>query len=257
MNVRAIKTRKLIPPRDDLWAVLDESLPKLEEETVVVVSSKIVSIGEGRCVRMAEVSDKDALITREADLYLDRKHMPGHWMHTIARGVLAPAAGVDASNGDEHYVLWPEDPMRSAAELWRGLRRRHGVRRLGVILSDSRSTPLRRGVTGYALAHHGIRPLRDYRGTRDLFGRKIRISQSNLADALAAAAVLVMGEGNEQTPLAIVTGAPGLRFMQRAAAPSEREFTSLEVPLEEDLYWPLMKRAPWKKPRAPRAKRAG
>jgi len=252
MNVHAIKTRKLLPPRDNLWEVLEQSLPRLQEESVVAISSKVVSIGEGRCVRIDEVTDKDALITQEADLYLERKHMPGAWMHTISRGVLAPAAGVDASNGDAHYVLWPKDPMRSAAHLWRTLRQRDGIRRLGVILTDSRSTPLRRGVTGYALAHHGFRPLRDYRGTKDLFGRTIRISQSNLADALAAAAVLVMGEGNEQTPLAVVTDVPGIRFTQRAPAPTEREFTSLEVPLEEDLYWPLMKRAPWKTPRRPK-----
>src|SRR5688500_1674360 len=248
MNVRAIKTRKLIPPKDDLWEVLERSLPALEEETVVAISSKIVSIGEGRCVLASEVSDKDALITREADLYVDRRHMPGNFMHTIARGVLTPASGVDLSNGAGHYVLWPEDPYASARELWRRLRRRHGVRRLGVIVTDSRSTPLRRGVTGYALAHHGFRPLLDYRGSRDIFGRKLRLSQSNHADAIATAAVLVMGEGNEQTPLALITEVPGIRFMQRAAAPSAREYTSLEVPLEEDLYWPLMKRAPWKKP---------
>ncbi|HET7769087.1 MAG TPA: coenzyme F420-0:L-glutamate ligase, partial [Chloroflexota bacterium] len=123
------------------------------------------------------------------------------------------------------------------------------------ILTDSRSTPLRRGVTGYALAHHGFRPLRDYRGTRDIFGRKLRSSQSNVADALAGAAVLEMGEGNEQTPIALITEVSDIRFLQRTPPPSDREFTSLEVPLEEDLYWPLMKRAPWKKPRPPAGRR--
>ena len=256
MNIRAIKTRKLIPPRDDLWEVLEQSLPALEEETVVAISSKIVSIGEGRCIPKEDVTDKDALVLREATLYIDRKDSPSNFMHTITHGLLAPTAGIDASNAADHYVLWPQDPARSAAELWRRLRRRHGVRRLGVILTDSRSTPLRRGVTGYALAHHGFRPLRDYRGTRDLFGRKLRSSQSNVADALAAAAVLEMGEGREQTPVALITNVTDIRFIQRAAAPGERNFTTLEVPLEEDLYWPLMKRAPWKKPRRPRGGRA-
>ena len=249
MNVRAIKTRKLIPPQDDLWAVLEESLPPLDEEMVVAISSKIVSIGEGRCVPKDEVTDKDALVLREATLYIDRKDTPSNFMHTISRGLLAPTAGIDASNAADHFVLWPEDPARSAADLWRRLRRRHGVRRLGIIITDSRSTPLRRGVTGFALAHHGFRPLRDYRGTRDLFGRKLRSSQSNVADALAAAAVLEMGEGSEQTPIAVIANVSGLRFTQRTAPSTAREFTSLEVPLEEDLYWPLMKRAPWKKPR--------
>ena len=255
MNVRAVKTRKLIPPQDDLWEVLERSLPALKEETVVAISSKIVSIGEGRCVPKDEVTDKDALVLREATLYVDRKDTPSNFLHTIARGLLAPTAGIDASNAADHYILWPEDPARSAAELWRRLRRHHGVRRLGVILTDSRSTPLRRGVTGYALAHHGFRPLRDYRGSRDLFGRKLRSSQSNVADALATAAVLEMGEGNEQTPIALITEVNDIRFTQRTPRPTDREYTTLEVPLEEDLYWPLMKRAPWKKPRPPRVGR--
>src|SRR5688572_16797909 len=125
MNVHAIKTRKLIPPKDDLWDVLEHSLPALEEETVVAISSKIVSIGEGRCVLASDVTDKDTLITREADLYVERRHMPGNWMHTVARGVLTPASGVDLSNGAGHYILWPEDPYRSARDLWRALRRKY------------------------------------------------------------------------------------------------------------------------------------
>src|SRR5687768_12875546 len=123
MNVRAIKTRKLIPPQDDLWEVLEQSLPALEEETVVAISSKIVSIGEGRCVAKHDVPDKDTLVISEATLYIDRKDTPHNFLHTIARGLLAPTAGIDASNGADHYVLWPEDPARSAADLWRRLRK--------------------------------------------------------------------------------------------------------------------------------------
>jgi coenzyme F420-0:L-glutamate ligase len=253
MNVHAIKTRKLLPPKDDLWEVLEHSLPQLQEDTVVAISSKVVSIGEGRCVPAADVTDKDELIVREADRYLDRKHVPGGWvLHTITHGVFTPSAGIDSSNGADHYILWPEDPARSAAELWKGLRRRHGVRRLGVILTDSRSIPLRRGVVGYALGFHGFQPLRDYRGTRDLFGRKLRSSQSNVADALASAAVLEMGEGREQTPVAVITDISGIRFTQRAPRPpaeGDRLFTTLQVPLEEDLYAPFLTRVPWTKPR--------
>ena len=245
VNVLAIPTRVFRPPRDDLQELLATSLPALAEEDVVAISSKIVSIGEGRCVPEGAVADKDALIRREAGRYLEREEVPGGYvMHTLTRGVLAPSAGIDASNAAGHYILWPGDPPRSARRIWRQLRARHGLRRLGVIITNSRSAPLRRGVLGFALAHWGFRPLRDYRGRRDVFGRRLRFSQANVADALGAAAVLAMGEGAEQTPLALIRGAPGLRFVARPGRSAER-FSGLEVPPEEDLYWPFLRGVPW------------
>lgn len=246
MNVQAIKTRKFLPPRDDLWQLLDQSLPSLQEESVVAVSSKIVSIGEGRCLPSEAVEDKDRLIMQEADRYLGREHVPGGWvLHTLKRNLLSPSAGIDASNGAGHYILWPCDPARSAAGIWQFLRRRSGIRHLGVVLTDSHSVPLRRGVLGIALAHWGFRPLRDYRRRRDVFGRKLRISQTNVADGLAAAAVLVMGEGAEQTPLAVITDVPSVRFLMRPVAARTGQ-DRLEVPLEEDLYRPFLCSVPWR-----------
>lgn len=246
MNVQAIKTRKFLPPQDDLWQLLDQSLPPLQEESVVVVSSKIVSIGEGRCIPFEAVPEKDRLIIQEADRYLGREHVPGGWvLHTLKRNLLSPSAGIDASNGAGHYILWPRDPLRSAVAIWRFLRRRSAVRRLGVVLTDSHSVPLRRGLLGIALAHHGFRPLRDYRRSRDVFGRALRISQTNVADGLAAAAVLVMGEGAEQTPLAVISDVPSVRFLVRPA-PARGTYDRLDVPLEEDLYRPFLCSVPWR-----------
>jgi putative folate metabolism gamma-glutamate ligase len=245
VRVEAVRTRLMQPPRDDLWQVMAESLPPLAEGTVVAVSSKVVAIGEGRCLPMASVSHKDALIVREADQYLSRDAVPGGWvLHTLTHGLLAPSAGIDESNGNGHYVLWPQDPYRSAAAIWRWLRRRHGVRAVGVVLTDSRSAPLRRGVTGVALAYCGFRPLHDYRGRRDLFGRTLRVSQSNLADGLAAAAVLVMGEGSECTPLAVITDVPGVRFLSRSPSAAARQ-AALAVDLEGDLYRPFLSQVDW------------
>jgi coenzyme F420-0:L-glutamate ligase len=245
VNVRGVTTRVFRPPRDDLWDLLASSLPPLTEESIVAVASKVVSIGEGRCVP-AEGRDKDALIVREADRYLDREEVPGAYvLHTLTHGLLAPSAGIDASNAAGHYILWPRDPARSARRIWRFLRARHGLKRLGVVVTDSRSVPLRRGVVGFALAHCGFRPLRDYRGRRDLFGRHLRFSQTNVADALAAAAVLVMGEGAEQTPLAVITEVPEVRFAARPI-PSRRPYASLVVPPEEDLFWPFLRGVPWR-----------
>jgi F420-0:gamma-glutamyl ligase len=110
-------------------------------------------------------------------------------------------------------------------------------------LTDSRPLPLRWGVTGFAVAHSGFRALRDYRGQPDLFGRPLRMTQANLADALAAAAVLAMGEGNESTPLARITGVPAIEFQDQA--PSPEELANLSTRREDDLYAPLLDSVPW------------
>ncbi len=247
MRVDAVRTRLFRPPQDDLWDLLERSLSPLAEETVVAVSSKIVGIAEGRCLPLSAVDDKDALIVREAQRYLPRDAVPGRWvLHTISQGMLAPSAGIDESNGNGYYVLWPEDPYQAAAAIWRWLRRRYGLSSVGVVLTDSHSTPLRRGVTGVALAYCGFRPLHDYRGRADLFSRRLRVSQSNLADGLAAAAVLVMGEGSERTPLAVLTGVPGLRFLSRPPSATARR-AALTVDLDEDLYRPFLTSVPWER----------
>lgn len=246
MNVEPVRTRLVRPPRDDLWDVLAGALPAAPEGAVVAVASKIVAIGEGRCVPRTAVADRDDLIRREADRYLEREQTPGGVaMLTITRNLLAPSAGVDASNGAGYYVLWPADPAASARGIWRFLRRRFRLARVGVVITDPHSVPLRRGVVGGALAAWGFAPLRDYRGHPDLFGQPLRTSQTNLPDGLAAAAVVVMGEGRERTPVAVLTDVPGNRFRARAPA-AGRPDRRLEVAPDDDLYRALLLAPPWK-----------
>jgi F420-0:gamma-glutamyl ligase len=94
-----------------------------------------------------------------------------------------------------------------------------------------------------ALAYSGFRALNNYVGTVDLFGRPLRTTHVNVVDALAAAAVLVMGEGNEQTPLAVVRDLPFVTFQDRD--PSEEELQQLQIALQDDLYGPLFTHIPW------------
>jgi F420-0:gamma-glutamyl ligase len=249
MNIQPIRTRLVRPPEDDLWDVLAGALPPVPEGAVVAVASKIVSIGEGRCVPVEAVPSKDDLIRREADRYLERDQTPGGVaMLTVTRNLLAPSAGVDASNGGGYYVLWPADPAASARRIWRFLRERFGLKRVGVVVADSHSIPLRRGVVGGALASWGFHPLRDYRRTPDLFGRPLRVSQTNLPDGLAAAAVVVMGEGAEQTPVALITDVPDIRFLSRGPGGpgAAGRHDSLDVAPEDDLYRVLLESVPWK-----------
>lgn len=247
MIITPIKTRALVPPQDDLPAVIKKSLPRLRERSILVITSKVVSIWQGRCVSKEKYPDKDLLIKKEADRYLPRAATPHAWvMHTIKHNVFIPSAGVDESNADGHYVLWPKNPKASAKQLWQWVRKVYGVKNLGVIISDSHSIPLRRGMMGFALSYYGFRPLKEYRGTRDLFGREMKMTQRNFPDALAAAAVLVMGEGNESMPLAVIRDIPDIRFTARPPRP-RRPHSSFEIKTKEDLYYPLLSSVPWQK----------
>src|SRR3989338_9337719 len=80
------------------------------------------------------------------------------------------------------------------------------VKNFGVIITDSHCQPLRRGIVGFALSYWGFNPLRDYIGTPDIFGHNLRVTKMDVADALGTAATFVMGEGIEQTPIAIISG---------------------------------------------------
>ncbi len=111
------------------------------------------------------------------------------------------------------------------------------MKNLGVIITDSTSVPLRRGAIGFALAWSGFKPLRDYRGSKDLFGRVFEIEIANLADSLAAAANLLMGEGTECTPLAVIRDAPGVVFTDSDREPKGSE---LRVAPANDLFAPLL-----------------
>jgi len=243
MHLYPHKLRVLVPPKDNLKEAILASNLSLKDGDIVAISSKVVSIGEGACVRMDSI-DKKALIAQEADwhrLVLRARHKH---LFTIARGALVGAAGIDESNGNEHYVLYPEDPFASAKRLRSWLCKEYGVKKLAVIITDSKSDFLRRGATGFALAWDGIDPLRDYRGTADLFGRVIRFEMANLIDSLAAAANLHMGETTERTPLVVIRDAPNIVFKNRSTKVADDQ---LYVSPEDDLFAPILFRPRWKK----------
>ena len=244
MQISSIKTRPVTTEDRDLFAILDEFLPALTEGAVVAVTSKIVALCEGSTVPVDE-ADKAELIKSEAEWYLPPESNPYNITLTIKRGLLVPTAGIDESNTGGAYVLWPFDPQKSANDIRKHLREKHGLQNLGVIMTDSKTTPLRKGVTGVAIAHSGFYALKNYIGEPDIFGKEMRVTKANIADALAVATVVSMGEGNEQTPLAVVTDAPFVAFND--ADPDEAELRELTIPIEEDLYGTIIKNAPWQK----------
>lgn len=244
MKIIPIKIEVLQPPQDDLLSKIKKARLRPQNGDVIAITSKVVSIWQGRSVLQSSVSDKDTLIKKEADGYLERKYVPGrHVLHTIKNSSLIASAGIDTSNAGDYYILWPREPKKTADKLLQWFKKTYRLKRLGLIITDSRSMPLRRGIVGFALSYAGFEPLYDYRGTKDLFGRKFAVSQQNLADALAASAVLAMGEGREQTPLALVRGAPHIRSPQKRRG----KYGSLIVPMREDIFAPFLKNARWRK----------
>lgn len=248
MHIIPIKTRKFLPPRDDLFALLNDYLPRLparsakggtaqaglRERDIVVITSKVLAIHQGRCRGTLSPEEKKALVEKEAEyVFKPSSNLP--YVLTVKGHTIIGGAGIDESNGNGYTILWPTRISRAAKEVWTYLRRKHRMKRLGILITDSHCIPLRRGTLGIAIGLFGFRPVKNNIGQPDIFGRRLRISRSDLADSLAAAAVLVMGEGNEQTPLALIRNAPGISFT------THHTFRSVVIAPTRDLYYPLLK----------------
>ncbi|MBL8676976.1 MAG: putative folate metabolism gamma-glutamate ligase [Alphaproteobacteria bacterium] len=243
MHVKAIKTH-LIQPGELLENILDRHLLSISEQTILVITSKVISICQERILPKISNS-KEELIKQEADSIVQTKENPYGIYLTLKNNILIPSAGIDESNGDDVYILYPKDVQNTTIALWNYVRKKHSIEHLGVIITDSHTTPLRRGVTGIALGWCGFEPLYSYTGKPDLYDKPLRVTQINLLDALATSAVLVMGEGNEQTPLAIISDAPKISFLSRPPTPAEEQ--SILISMAEDLYGPLLMSATWLK----------
>lgn len=235
MQFIQVKTRVMVPPRDDVYSVLDAHLPVLCEGDVVIITSKVLAIHQGRCVKMSDDVDKDDLIIGEAERYIPRSKVPnGNLFLTIKDYTLIPSAGIDESNGNGYYILWPKRTNALLKQIRLYLMKKFHLKKLGVIATDSHTIPLRYGVIGISTGFVGLEPLYDYRGKPDIFGRKLKFTKSNFVDALSAMAVLLMGEGKECMPVVIVRGASFVRFTDRLA------YKKLVIPPDKDIYSPLL-----------------
>lgn len=202
------------------------------ERKVLAVTSKVISMAENRFVPKSSVEKKD-LILKQSQAYL------GSGLHgmelTISQNILIPSAGIDESNSEnEDYILYPKHPYESAQKLYLALQTEFALTHFGVIITDSHSTPLRRGVVGIALAHWGIQATKSLIGKPDLFDRNLKFTHVNVIDSLASAAVLTMGEAAECTPMAVLE-CDKLEFTKTS---SSKEIT---IPPSEDLYFSALK----------------
>ena len=243
MNITPIKTSPITAESMTLTQLLDVALPELKEGSVLAVTSKIVSLCEGRVAPLD--TDKDLLIKHESEYFLDPGYSRHGYHFSVVNGMLASSAGIDKSNGDGNYVLWPSDAQATANALRAYLKKRFSVKNVGVLIVDSTSLPLRRGAVGTCIAFSGFKALNDYRGKPDLFGRMIKVEMANVCEGLAAASVAVMGEGAESTPLVILTDMPFVNFV--GSDPTPEELVELHVALDDDYYASFLTSAPWQR----------
>lgn len=232
MKITAIKTRVFIEG-ENLIAFITKYIKRLPENSVLVVTSKIVSLSEKRTAAIENIQSKVELIKKESDWALPTKHV---WL-TIKDGIVMATAGIDESNANGKLILLPKDSFKSAYKLRMVLRKHYKVKNLGILITDSRTIPLRSGVTGVAVGYAGFKGIKSYVGTPDIYGRKFKFERTNVADSLATAAVLVMGEGNEQKPLAIMAET-GIKFCDKIKR------NELRIDIQDDMYRPLFEKLP-------------
>jgi len=245
MNIVTIKTRLVHANECTLETLLTESLTDVPERSVVVISSKIVALCQNRIVSREAIT-KAELIKQEADYYTSDGFNKYGFNFTLMHGTLIPSAGIDESNVDNAFVLWPADPQKVANDIQQFLCRVFKRQSIGVIITDSTSLPpMRGGTIGIMLAHSGFVAVKRLAGTKDLFGRKFEVSRSAIGSGLAAAANVVMGEGREQTPIAIISDIPFVTF--QASNPSPEELAATYISPDIDLYGPFIQAAPWQK----------
>jgi coenzyme F420-0:L-glutamate ligase/coenzyme F420-1:gamma-L-glutamate ligase len=217
----------LIQPGDDLPGLLGEALERsggLRDRDVLVVAQKVVSKAENRYVDLERItpSPRAVAIARQCEkdprlieVILSEsvevvRLRPGLIITRHRLGFISANAGVDRSNvapeGVDRVLLLPRDPDRSAARLRADLRARFGCD-FGVVIADSHGRPHRLGTVGVAIGLAGVPGVEDWRGRQDLFGYTLQHTEVGVADQLAAAGTLLLGQAAEAIPAVVVRGA--------------------------------------------------
>ena len=230
-----VKTRIVNPPKDEIWDIIDSL--KIEDGDIIFITSKILSIHQGRTVKITSETTKEELAKRESERFLHYQNESEGFSAniTITDNNLILSAGIDASNAADHYILWPKNVDELCKEIREHIINKTGVKNLGVVATDSHSSPLRLGVTGFTIGLSGVEPLSDIRGEKDLFGRELHITMVNEIDPLTSMAVLLMGESSECTPIVILRNYRKIKFNKNAS------MKDLKVSPEQDIYAPLLK----------------
>ena len=248
IKIIAIENLPLIKKGDDLAKLICNATKKqgtpIEEKDIIIITHVVVSKAEGNIVNLDEItpSEKAKEIAQQTNkdpalvevILRETKDIVRLGQNSIITetksGVICANAGVDRSNvaGDRNVVPLPKNPNASAQKIRQKIKRLTGAN-VAVIISDTHGRPLRIGEINVAVGVAGIKPIRDRRGEKDLFGYVLRVKQTAIADELSSAAELVIGQANEGIPAAIIRG-----YNYQTA--EDVSATELTRPKEKDLF---------------------
>ena len=225
VKVIAIENLPLFDKGDNIGQLICDAAEKqntpIQENDIIVVTHVAVSKAEGNIVNLDDVvpSDQALEIARKVEkdpamvevILRETKEIvrmgPNSLITETKNGIVSANAGIDRSNvkGDRNVALLPANPDASAQNVRQEIKNRTGCN-VAVIVSDTHGRPLRMGEINVAIGIAGIKPIRDHRGEKDLFGYVLHVKQTCIADELASAAELVIGQAHEGIPAAIIRG---------------------------------------------------
>jgi coenzyme F420-0:L-glutamate ligase/coenzyme F420-1:gamma-L-glutamate ligase len=248
VEIIAVEGLPIIEAGDRLGELVCNAAEKqgtpIQDGDILVVTHVVVSRAEGNTVnldkvqpsefakKIAEQYEKDPalieVVLRESKAIVRMGN--GNLITETKHGFVCANSGVDRSNiqGKRNVALLPKDPDRSAETIRQEIKRKTG-RTVAVIVSDTHGRPLRMGEINVAIGIAGMKPIRDRRGEKDLFGYVLRVKQTAIADELSSAAELVIGQADEGVPVAIIRG---YKYLED----EDTKATELIRPREKDLF---------------------
>ena len=248
ITIIGLENFPLVKAGDNLAKIIVETAAKnnvnIEDKDIIVISQKVVSKAEGRVIKFEEISPSEKalklaekvqrdpklleLVLKETDHII--KASPEILIVKDKRGLICINAGVDKSNVPrDAYSLLPKNPDESARKIKKEIEKLTG-KKVAVIIADTFSRPFRRGQVEFAIGIAGIKPFKDYRGQKDLYGNLLKVKNVAIVDEIACAAELVMGQAKEAIPVAII------KNLERAETSEEASIKELAISHQEDLF---------------------
>jgi len=249
ISIVGLESFPLVKKGDNLPKLIVEALRRegvtVDNYDIIVIAQKIVSKAEGRIVRLKDVKPSKKALDIAKLTHKDPRHIELilHETEKVVKaseqilivkgrtGLVCLNAGIDKSNveGDDAHALLPLDPDKSAQRIRSEIHKLTG-KNVAVVICDTFSRPFRRAQVNYAIGIAGISPFKDYRGQKDLFGYIIKVKRAAVADEIAAAAELAMGQGSEAVPVVIIKQLNRVEWTEKSSS------EELLMSREEDLF---------------------